>query len=332
MDRQEKKKRIRGVLAGCACGDAMGMPTEGMSRKDIDSLFPQGVREFYGATERDIFGRKMRAGEITDDTINTVLIAQMLADTGGKPDTMRYLDYLRRWMKENPEKCRYVAGPNTLRALDALEKGTPLERAGIFGTTNGAAMKIGPVGIVSDYHDMQKLTDWVEQICKPTHNTSTAIAGAAAVAACVSYGIQGGNRPEELWDIALEAARAGSGRGYQSPAVSLMKRMEAVRALTETEERETVLEQLKNYYGTGVETIETIPAVLAIIQISGGDAWKASCISAELGGDTDTIGAVSASICGGMKPGLPEGVEEMLEQVNHLDFGAIAESLLPYAV
>lgn len=330
MDKNEMTKKIWGVLAGCALGDAMGMPTEMMSRKDINSEFPEGVTDFSTTTDKDAFGRSMQAGEITDDTVNTLLLVQMLIDSEGKINTNLYLDYLQNWMKENPEKCRYVAGPSTLRALDAIKNGVPLERAGIFGTTNGAAMKISPIGIISDYHNMEKLVDNVEQICMPTHNTSTAIAGASVVAACVSFGVRGGSNPSDLWEIAIKAAELGSDRGYAFPTASLIKRIEAVRKLVESGNREQILEELKTFYGTSVETVESIPAVLAVVQLAKGDAWKAACMSASLGGDTDTIGAISGAICGGMRPVFPDGVVETLERVNEVNFEELAEKLSAY--
>ena len=77
-------ERAWGVLAGCAVGDAMGMPTEMMSREDIAELFPDGVRELSASTARDAFGRKLRAGEITDDTVHTVLVAPVPHRVGGR--------------------------------------------------------------------------------------------------------------------------------------------------------------------------------------------------------------------------------------------------------
>lgn len=332
MNKREMQKRIWGTLVGCACGDALGMATELMSRQDIAAEFPDGVKRFYPASKRDIFGRKLRAGEITDDTVNTILVARMLIDAGGCLDTSLYLAYLEKWMEENKEKSSLVAGPSTVRALEAIKNGTPIERAGLFGTTNGSAMKISPIGIISDYRDMKLLIDQVEQICRPTHNTSVAIAGAAAVAACVSYGVRGGHNLKELWEIALTAVEGGEKRGYPFPTVSLRRRLEAVRTLTIEKEKEAVLRELKDFYGTGVETIESIPAVMAVVQLAGGNAWEAACISAELGGDTDTIGAISAAICGGIHPEFPDGVVEMLEVVNDLHLEELAEQLLPYAM
>ena len=333
MEREIIRNRVKGALVGCAYGDALGMPTEMMCRNYIEELFPEGVHEFSASTKYDFIGRAMKAGEITDDTINTLLIVDMLIQEKGVVNTMLYLTHLQNWMRENPEKNKYVAGPSTMRALDAIAKGTPIEKAGIFGTTNGSAMKISPIGIASDYRNMESLIDNVEKICLPTHNTSVAIAGASAVAACISYAIhEEGTSLDLLWDIALEAATLGEQRGFAFPSASLVRRIQAVRETVNSNSKEIVIQELKNFYGTGAETIETVPAVLAIVTLSDGNPIEAAQISASIGGDTDTIGAISCSICGCFQPDFPQEAIATLEKVNDISFEKLVDALLPYAV
>lgn len=333
MSKDIVRSRVKGALVGCAYGDAMGMPTEMMTRENIDALFPSGVRELSSSTEYDFIGRSMQAGEITDDTINTILVVDMLIQEHGVVNTETYLAYLQNWIQENPEKSKFVAGPSTLRALDAISKGTPLEKAGVFGTTNGSAMKISPIGIVSDYHNLEALVDNVERLCLPTHNTSIAIAGASAIAACISYAIREENPTLDfLWDVAYQGALLGEKRGFNFPTASLTRRLRAVQEYVKTHSEEEVIEELKYFFGTGVESLETIPAVLAIVAISKGDPIKAGYISASIGGDTDTLGAISCSICGCLNPEFPDTIIQTLESVNTISFDDLTEGLLPYVV
>lgn len=333
MSKDIVRSRVKGALLGCAYGDAMGMPTEMMTRENIDALFPSGVRELSSSTEYDFIGRSMQAGEITDDTINTILVVDMLIQEHGVVNTETYLAYLQNWIQENPEKSKFVAGPSTLRALDAISKGTPLEKAGVFGTTNGSAMKISPIGIVSDYHNLEALVDNVERLCLPTHNTSIAIAGASAIAACISYAIREENPTLDfLWDVAYQGALLGEKRGFNFPTASLTRRLRAVQEYVKTHSEEEVIEELKYFFGTGVESLETIPAVLAIVAISKGDPIKAGYISASIGGDTDTLGAISCSICGCLNPEFPDTIIQTLESVNTISFDDLTEGLLPYVV
>ena len=325
------KKRIRGVIAGTALGDAMGMPTECWSQDKIKERFPEEIDRLYPASQNDIFGRTLEAGAVTDDTINTLMILNMLKKNQGKVCVDDYIKELSDW-NENSGVSAYVSGPSTLKALDKIAKGVPVEEAGVTGTTNGAAMKIAPIGIVSDYREMQNLIKNVYQICLPTHNTKIAIAGASAVAAAVSYTVRGGSSIDEIWNIAYSAITAAQEYGYDFPSASLPFRMKQARKILDEEKRDegSILKRLYDEIGTGMETIETIPCVFAIVELANGDTWKAAQLCAQIGWDTDTIGAISCGICGGMNPELPEKEVTLIEQVNGLDFNAMAEDVLSY--
>lgn len=324
----ERIQRIRGALIGCAYGDAMGMPTELLPRSIIDEKFPHGIETFLPSLDGGVYPRSLRAGEVTDDTVNTVLVVELLIDRKGSFDAEGYIDYLKGWIERNPDKYDVVSGPSTRRALDALEHGVPLAEAGICGTTNGAAMKIAPVGCVQDYRDMNRLVDMVEQVCLATHNTSIAIAGASAVAACVSYGVFGGCDADEMMGVASEAIRMGSTRGFPYPSVDLQKRIGLVDSCMQGKTVSESLALLSDVFGTGTEVSETIPAALRIVRLADGDAVQAARLAACVGGDTDTIGAIAGAICGAMHPDVfPREDVELLETVNDIDFGALAEGL-----
>ncbi|TQI67435.1 ADP-ribosylglycohydrolase family protein [Clostridium sp. KNHs216] len=322
--------RIKGVLIGGAYGDAMGMPTEFWTQEHIRSRFPQGIDGFLPSQPDDFFGRSMSAGEITDDTINTVMIADMIAENHGTINTESYLKRLIAWKNES-EVAALVCGPSTLKALEAIERGVSVEVTGKLGTTNGAAMKISPVGILSDYRRPDALIGSVSAICKPSHNTSIAIQGASVVAAMVSYAVSGGNDIPTMWELAEEISVRAKPSGFQIPSASLTERMKLAKQLIQNRTAAEAMKKLYDVVGTGVETIETIPSVLAVIKLSEGDPLASAKISASLGGDTDTIGAISTAICGGMNPGFPDSLVRELENVNHLDFDRLSSRLHPFS-
>ncbi|WP_312695275.1 ADP-ribosylglycohydrolase family protein [Caproiciproducens sp.] len=326
----ELYSRIRGVLIGGAYGDAMGMPTEFWTQEHIRARFPQGVDRLLPSQPDDFFGRTMSAGEITDDTINTMMIANMIVENHGMINTESYIRQLIKWKNES-EVAALVCGPSTLKALEAIERGVSVEVTGKLGTTNGAAMKIGPVGIISDYRDPDALIGKVSMICKPSHNTSIAIQGASIVASMVSYAVSGGDDIDEMWSLAEETAGRAITCGFQIPSSSLIERMKLAKRMIR---QGTTAEAVKNLYdiiGTGVETIETIPSVLAVVELSEGDPLVSAKISASLGGDTDTIGAISTAICGGMHPDFSDSLVRNLESVNGLNFDDLSSKLYPFS-
>lgn len=324
------RERIWGVLAGGALGDALGMPTECWSQEKIRQHFPNGVTELIASNENDVFGRKMAAGAITDDTLNVLMILSMIKKNQGQIRVADYIAELREWNDHSPVSA-FVSGPSTLKALEKIAQGVPIEETGVTGTTNGASMKIAPIGLISDYHDLPALVKNVAEICLPTHNTKIAIAGASAVAAAVSYTVRGGQSIVEIWSLAFDAINTAKEYGYDFPAASLSFRMnQARKILRQEEDEQLILQRLYEEIGTGMETIETIPSAFVIVELAKGDPLKAAQLSASVGWDTDTIGAISAAICGGMNPDLPKEMIQQIEEVNQLDFDQLTEELLPY--
>lgn len=328
-------ERIKGALIGCALGDAMGMPTEMWTRAKIKKQFPDGITTFLPAQSDDILGRALCAGSITDDTINTVMILEMIASQSGALDVKKYIDQLMLWYKSDQISAA-VTGPSTKRALELIEKGISFEETGKMGTTNGAAMKISPVGFVSDYRDLSVLVRNVAQICIPTHNTNIAISGASIIAACVSYGISGGSSVDYLWDLANDVIEAAQNVGTPFPAPSLAYRLSHAQKIVSEHlsgkfDEETALDRIYDEIGATFETVDTVPAALAIVQLANGNPMVASRLCATLGGDTDTLGAISGAICGAMNPFFDPEVIMTLESVNYLDFHSLARQIAPYS-
>ena len=129
-----------------------------------------------------------------------------------------------------------LLGPSTKRAVAAVLAGTPPDEAGATGDTNGAAMRIAPVGIamagLPDLPDharpgriLTALVDQVVTASSVTHNTGIALAGAAAVAAAVSAGVSGAGIAEAT-TLAVQAARLAAGRGHWVAGADVAARIE----------------------------------------------------------------------------------------------------------
>jgi ADP-ribosylglycohydrolase len=258
------------------------------------------------------------------------MILSMIKKNQGQIRVADYIAELREWNDNSPVSA-FVSGPSTLKALDKIAQGVPIEETGVTGTTNGASMKIAPIGIISDYQDLPTLVKNVAEICLPTHNTTIAIAGASAVAAAISYTVRGGQSTDEIWSLAFEAINAAKTYGHDFPSASLTFRMNQARKILRQEtDDQIILQRLYHEIGTGMETIETIPSAFVIVEMAKGDPLRAAQLSASLGWDTDTIGAISAAICGGMNPKMPREMIRQIEEVNQLDFDQLAEELLPF--
>lgn len=115
---------------------------------------------------------------------------------------------LLRWVQETDAATKYI-GPNSLKALRAIEQGADVTTAGTGGTTCGGMMR-APVAFLFSTPDT--LTQNVVTCLMPTHNTSVAIEAAM----CYAYALQAaavGKSLEQILDSACEGAQIGKGFG-----------------------------------------------------------------------------------------------------------------------
>ena len=322
--------RALGALAGMAVGDALGMPSQTLSREEIRRRYGR-IGGFVAPYPGHPVSRGLSAGQVTDDTEQALLLARNLVDGNGRVDAARLARDLLEW--EAGVRARGLLdllGPSTRTAIDAILAGKPVDEAGREGTTNGAAMRIAPVGIATPPEPAGALVDRVEEACRATHNTGEAIAAAAAVAAAVSTGVAGGGF-EAAADAALLAAREGQRRGNPAGEPDMAGRIAAALAAAGagTGERADI-GAFADAVGTSVASRESVAAAFGVVRLAGGDPWEAGLLAANIGDDTDTIGAIAGAIAGATAGAgaIPGEALEALAAANDLPLERTARELL----
>jgi ADP-ribosylglycohydrolase len=297
----ENSARARGALYGLAIGDALGMPTQLLSRPQIRERWGPVLRGFEPAPPGHPIAAGMPAGAVTDDTEQAVLLGRLLVKGDGTIDPRELAQALVSWEHDMAERgSRDLLGPSTKRAVAAVLAGTPPEEAGATGDTNGAAMRIAPVGIAAPAdtaRDLMPLVDQVVAASRVTHNTGIALAGAAAVAAAVSAGISGAGLAEAT-ALAVKAAVIAAGRGHWVAGADVAARIEWATSLVAGLDAESAAELIYTLVGTSLATQESVPAAFAVLAAVPADPWQACLLAASLGGDCDTIAAMAGAISG----------------------------------
>lgn len=336
--RDSTRARALAALQGLALGDALGMPTQSLSRDRIRADHVR-IRGLVPACPHQQIAAGMPAGSVTDDTEQAVLLARLLIDGDGTVTPGVFAAELLAWERAMEARGSLdLLGPSTRAALQRLQDGMPPEEAGRFGATNGAAMRITPVGIAVPVEPLGAFVDAVAAVSALTHNTGLGIASAAAVGAAVSAGVDGAEAPEAL-DVAVAAAREGARRGHWVAGGDIAARLEwAVPYLLDLGP-DGQDDALAEVVGTSVAAQESVVAALALVAVTVARtdparpdaevAWDALCRAASLGGDTDTIAAIAGAVLGATGASdWPRTALDTVRRVNALDLEPLVDGLL----
>lgn len=322
--------RAYGALAGLALGDALGMPTQAMSPQQIQTVYGH-VTGLVDGDKSQPYAPGMAAGSVTDDTEQALLIASLLLKGHGSGlnlDASEFSHALLAWEDSMIERGSLdLLGPSTKAALERVRAGENPLRVGGEGTTNGAAMRVTPIGIAASTSDRQLFADAVWSSCQVTHATRQGFQSAALVAAAVSLGIDAGaaDVTDLLWK-AVAFVRSLPERGAWSPEPDVVAATH--RALKLAAQPASSPQWLAGQIGTAVASAQAIPMAFALL--ARDPSPRALLQAANLGGDTDTIGAIAGAILGaslGVEVFDAYGLAQV-EQVSQLDLPSVATDLL----
>ena len=329
--------RAYGALAGLALGDALGMPTQAMSPAQIRAVYGR-ITGLVDGDASQPYAPGMPAGSVTDDTEQALLVASLLVRGRGSSsgrvalDAGEFAHALLDWEDSMIERGSLdLLGPSTKAALERVRAGEDPLSVGGAGTTNGAAMRVTPIGIAVSTTDPEAFADAVWSSCQVTHATRQGFQSAALVAAAVSMGIDwdtpsASDMTALLWK-ALTYVDSLPERGAWTPdpdVVAATRRAMQLVANPASSSLECLVEQV----GTSVASAHAIPMAFALL--ARNPSPQALLDAANIGGDTDTIGAIAGAILGAAlgEQVLPADSLSMIEEVSHLGLPSVALELL----
>ena len=288
--------RFRGCLLGGAVGDALGMPTEeGPSRPPgltiKETLGVDRVEDYIDSPNPEF----LKAGQYTDDTQQTICLAETLLEGDGRFEPRCFFDKLARAING---KMRGV-GPSPARVLDALATGNVQELLrGEFASSspsNGGAMRIAPVALLF-HHDKAKLRRLVVQVTRITHRHPVALAGACTQAFLI-------------------ATQVGEPSGSLDPDALRAQLVEFVRPVDEGFADLLGVRSNNHVPGRSCWVKDTVPPVVEAF-LSGSKSWADAILEqVNSDGDTDTKASMLGSVFGvhnGLE-GIPRGWVQRLE-------------------
>ncbi len=269
--------RFLGSCLGLLVGDALGMPVEGWP-------WPK-IRDRYGWLEEMVPGR-LPAGSYTDDGQMAFGLLQSLVRENGF----------------DPAACAaaWSAGYDPARGyggridgiMTDLAAGRSWDAVGTDSFGNGSAMRIGPLGAWY-YRDEKRLAQAALESASITHRHPQALAGALIQALAVARALSRGVRRKPL---APPEAVGALIRAAAPVDPESARRLEPLREIRPAD-RESLRRRLTSLFACDVRAIEAVGPALGAV-LATGSFREAVSLAVNLGGDTDTLGAMAGAVAG----------------------------------
>ncbi len=160
-----KENRVLDGLFGLCVGDALGLPVEGVPREVLRRVpvKDMGYKEGY---------RDITAGWWSDDSSLSICLAESLSTGFNIQDIAnRFL----RWLFEGywtPKEKAFGIGYTTARAIERIRSGTKPEEAGgkdEYSNGNGSLMRILPLAFYLENYNTAERFDKIHRVSSITH-------------------------------------------------------------------------------------------------------------------------------------------------------------------
>ncbi len=304
--------KIYGCLTAGLIGDAMGAPTEGMHyKKIIEEFGPNGVTDFEGVG--------------TDDTA----IREQLIDAIFKSDGRPTVDHFGQSFLDFKERNRHLWFVPVRNAFYKLEQGLELPAYAGIGNmqSSSTAMAISPMGIINACNPRQAVLETMD-VASFIHNgpssgycRDAACAMAAAIAACFEA------------DATIETVVAAATR-HLLPVSAGEIRQTIAAALELAAEAGSYERFREGFYSKFLrsltaDSMETIPATLALLTLAQGDPERSILWGANFGRDADTITTMIGGVVGALHgaSGLPSSWVAKVEANPNVTYRETADRL-----
>lgn len=272
------KKRLEGLLLGCAVGDALGLPREGLSSRRARRIFGEKLRH-------NLF---MGLGACSDDTDHCRIVSQCLLQTSSSSEFERCLAWkLRGWFLTLPPGLGMATAKSCLKLL----VGFPARCSGVVSAGNGPAMRSAIIGaFFAD--DFQKIKVYNRISSRITHTDPSAEEGAWVIAVAAAYAMQGENGETTAMLFFRHIFPVLKG----AELIDLLARVKAgleIKLTLADMARQMGMEQ-----GISGYINQTVPMVIFAWLRYFGHYEATITELIRQGGDTDTTAAIAGSLAG----------------------------------
>ena len=156
MNTSVLQDRIAGTIAGMVLGDAFGVPGELWPREKLRERFGY-ITDFLDGPQDNIVACYFKAGHYTDDSAQAFVILNDLLKYQKVPEVKILAQDLIAWVESMNGFEINLLGPSSKASLLAHVKGEDYTVFTKTALTNGAAMRIAPVGTFFNFNEEKSL-------------------------------------------------------------------------------------------------------------------------------------------------------------------------------
>lgn len=324
-------------------GDALGAPSEAMSKAEILEKFGGPITTFLDSGD-NAYAKGNLIGEVTDDASQMYEMAKAVVRTKGELTVEAAAEALVSWSENYPRYYPRNAGPTTSQVIADLKAGKdPVEigRVGRIygrGTSNGAAMRVAPAGLCNP-GNLDGAVKTAIIMTKPSHGTQHAYAGACAIACGIAQAITADADIYTILKACLYGSENGEKIGLQEARIAsgprlTPKLLQAISIALASDSVAEAQDKLEEAIGNDGSIQVSVAVSVGLFAAAQGDPVETILGGANIGGDTDTIACIAGMLAGAYKGfgALPEDWCRLFKQANPtLKFEEVAKDLTEIA-
>lgn len=286
-----KTKLVHSALFGVAVGDALGVPVEFKDRNELARFPVQGMKE-YGSHGQP-------AGTWSDDSSLTFCLADSLCDGY---NTNQLAQYFVNWRNEQmwtPHGRVFDIGIATDRAIYSLEKGINPFLAGGDSEKdngNGSLMRILPLVFYIKDFSIEKRFQITKEVSSLTHRHIRSILACFIYLEYARLIIAGKTKEESFFEMQETV------KGFlDTNAIASQREIELFHRVLDIKIGIYEKDKLENLEESNISSsgyvLHSLEASLWCVLTS--NSYKETVLKAvNLGGDTDTTGAIAGGLAG----------------------------------
>ncbi|MDP7253600.1 MAG: ADP-ribosylglycohydrolase family protein [Planctomycetota bacterium] len=351
-----------GALLGMAVGNALGAPASGLSKEELKERFGTlqayedsfDLEEFAETAsdmdERDKtykVSRWLPKGVYTGDTQQALILCEsLIMERGYNSET--FAELLCKFSHPRGRNFRFGiyrgAGRSFRDSIRSLEDGVDTRKAGQPSSSNGAAMRVAPLGLFYG-DDLDALKKHVIEQSVLTHRDVMAVAAAQAIAHLVALVLPMRRPPcpSELLAHLLEHVRQaeelaaetgadfitnlGSAKNGFSTALAKVSDyldLDLEKGISKIGEYAESTSDRPGIGGTGGYVLSSVITSIYVFLKNVGTFERAVIAAINQGGATDTIGAIVGAVSGALHGpnSIPARLVRGVSNANHLELKA----------